>query len=124
MDPIYARLQEKFPFLSVGKYLEQEYIGIIQNCDNQFLSMYVYNHITDEDLRKRFIKYGEIWWWETNRLLPINLYIKEEFRIFKSILVQFSRKEFDVIHGPMVSLNETMNRRIKRKQIQLIKAFK
>lgn len=124
MDPIYTRLQEKFPFLSVGKYLETEYIGIIQNCDNQFLSMYVYNHIADENLRKRFIKYGEIWWWETNRQLPINLYIKEEFKIFKSILVQFSRKEFDVVHGPMVSLNETMNRRIKRKQIQLIKAFK
>jgi len=124
MDPIFTRLQEKFPFLSVGTYLDQEYIGIVQNCDSQFLAMYVYNHISDEELRKRFISYGEIWWWETNRQLPINLYIKDEFKIFKSYLCQFSRKEFQVLHGPTVSLNETMNRRIKRKQIQLIKALK
>lgn len=124
MDPIFTRLQEKFPFLSVGKYLDEEYIGIVQNCDNQFLSMYVYNHINDENLRKRFISYGEIWWWETNRQLPINLYIKDDFKIFKAFLCQFSRKEFQILHGPLISLNETMNRRIKRKQIQLIKTIK
>lgn len=118
---MFEKLQEKFPFLSYGTYLEEEYIGIVQNSDNQFIFIYVLNEISDENLRKRFLQLGEVWWWETNRQLPINLYLKEEFKLFKPYLRQYSRKEFDLVHGPIISLNETMSRRIKRKQIQLIK---
>ena len=40
MDEEIANIVEKYPFLSYGKMLGEEYLGIIQNSDNQMLSMY------------------------------------------------------------------------------------
>lgn len=121
MEHLYATLQEKFPFLTYGTYLERHYLGIVQNCDNQILSMYVYNDMYDERIKKLFLRYGEIWWWESNRQIPINVFLKSEFKIFKDSLKTFARKEFDIIHGPIVSMQDIMQKRIKRRQIQLVR---
>lgn len=119
----YESLQEQFPFLTYGIYLEDDYIGIVQNCDQQILSLYVYNHISEDRLRKLFLNYGDIWWWESNRMVPINVFLKEKFKVFKPYLKTFVRKEFNIQWGPVVSLQDSMIRRIKRRQITLIKKF-
>jgi hypothetical protein len=119
-DPL-DQLYEKCPFLTYGTYLEKEYVGIVQNCDQSILSMYIYNLIFDEPLKKKFLQMGENWWWESNRLIPINVFLKEKFEIFKPYMRTFVRKEFVIVRGPIVSLQDNMVRRIKRRQIQLVK---
>ncbi len=121
MDNQLKNLKEKFPFLTYGTYLEREYLGIIQNSDNHLLSIYAYNLIPDENLRKKFLTYGEVWWWESNRQLPINLFLRNRFDPFRPFLKTFIRKDFAIGFGPVVSLQEIITKRIKRRTIQLVK---
>ena len=121
MEEWIDKFKEHFPFLTFGKYLENEYIGVVQHADNQFINIYVYNMIQDEQMRKRFLELGDIWWWESNRTLPINIFLKDQFKMFKPYLRGFARKDFEVVHGPITSLNDHINKRIKRKSIELIK---
>jgi hypothetical protein len=114
----------KFPFLTWGRYLEQDYIGIIGNSDNQILSMYVYSNLHNEDLKKLYLKLGEEWWWETNRQIPINVVLKDRWQIFRPYLKAFITKDFEIQSGPCISLDNVMIKRVKRRQIQLIKNFR
>ena len=66
-------IQENFPFLSVVTYGGQEYVGIIINQDVTVTSMYVYTAIASEQQRA-FLDLGEVWWWESNRMIPINIF--------------------------------------------------
>jgi hypothetical protein len=121
MDERIANILEKFPFLSYGVLLDTPYLGIIQNSDSQLLSMYVLDSIPDEGLRRLFLKCGEEWWWGSNRLIPINIFLKERFRPFRPYLKHFSRKDFDLQAGPSVSLQETIARRVRKRQVTLVR---
>ncbi len=112
----------KFPFLSYGVMQEDHYLGIIQNSDNQFVSIYVLDLIPNEDERRLFLELGDKWWWESNRKVPINVFIKDiRFKQFRSCLRMFSAKDFNIVEGPRVSLAETMNRRIRKRQVTLVR---
>lgn len=120
MDDKIENILEKFPFLSYGKMSEVPYLGVIQNSDNQLLSMYVLDSMEDK-CRLAFLKYAEVWWWESNRQIPIHIFFKEKFRVFRPYLKHFSRKDFDLISGPSVSLHETMARRVRKRQVTLVR---
>jgi hypothetical protein len=64
---------------------------------------------------------GEIWWWESNRKIPINIFLKKEMQFFRYAIKTFSSKDIEVIFGPTVNLSEIAEKRIKRKSIQLIR---
>jgi hypothetical protein len=106
MNENISKILAAFPFLSYGVFDEREYIGIIQNSDNSLLSMYVLDMIPDEELRRLFLKYGEDWWWGSNRQIPINIFFKEQFLGFRPYLRHFSRKDFNLVQGHAVSLQE------------------
>ena len=112
---------EHFPFLSLVRYNDQEYIGIIGNSDNQITSMYIYNTVLTEKEKVLFLNVGDKWWWETNRILPINISMRLEWAPFKIYLKSFISKELDIISGPKTSLDKIMEKRIKRKSITLVK---
>lgn len=112
---------ETFPFLSYGSLQDKQYLGIIQNSDNQLLSMYVLDMIPDEKMRVEFMRCGEEWWWGSNRQIPINIFLRERFRVFRPFLKHFSRKDFNLIGGPAVSLQETIARRVRRRQVTLVR---
>ncbi len=120
-DERIANILEKFPFLSYGVLLETPYLGIIQNSDNQLLSMYVLDSIPDENLRRQFLAYGMEWWWGSNRQIPINIFLKDRFKIFRPFLKHFDRKNFDLQAGPSVSLQETIARRVRKRQVTLVR---
>ncbi len=120
LDNLQTKLQDRFPFLSFGRYVDREYAGIIQNCDNTIVSMYVYNNIQDVEMKKLFLRLGDNWWNESNRTIPINIFLKETFRVFQPYLKTFARKEWEHLAGPMTSLSEIMTKRIKRRQISLV----
>lgn len=121
MDESLQKLLEKFPFLSYGTLLDTHYLGIIQNSDSQLLSMYVIDMIPTEEMRRDFLSCGEEWWWQSNRLLPINIFLKEKFRPYRPFLKHFNRKDFDLKSGPSVSLQETIARRVRKRQVTLVR---
>ena len=43
----YQQLLDQFPFLTLVKYGGNEYVGIIQNKDNNLVSMYNYENETN-----------------------------------------------------------------------------
>ena len=114
-------IQENFPFLSVVTYGGNEYIGIIINQDATVTSMYVYTDIKSEEAQAIFLELGEIWWWESNRMIPINIFLRSEIEPFKYSIVTMNSKDVKVTIGPCVNLNNLSIKRIKRKSVQLVR---
>lgn len=118
---ITENLQENFPFISVITHVEREYVGIIINQDAQVTSIYDYVAIKSDAERARFLNLGEVWWWESNRQIPINIFLPNEIIEFRYIIKNFSTKDTKVLHGPCTSLNNIIVKRIKRKSITLVR---
>ena len=114
-------LQEKFPFLTIISYLNQEYIGIMQNGDSQFVSMYILEPTCTQEEKQRFLLCGETWWWESNRTIPINLFLKDKFKPFSRYLKTFAKKDVKIIEGPTINLMDLINKKLKRRTIHLVK---
>jgi hypothetical protein len=96
-------------------------VGIVQNRDEMVTTIYDYGAITDNTIKEKFLELGEIWWWESNRLIPINLFLKDEWLPFKPFLRTFTNKSLIVVHGPTCSMSELSKRRSKRRSITLVK---
>lgn len=96
-------------------------MGIIINFDEYISSIYDISSIRSNDERKLFLELGEIWWWESNRRIPINIFLKQEMQLFKYTIKTFNSKDVEVVFGPTVNLSEIAEKRIKRKSIQLIR---
>ena len=114
-------IQENFPFLSVVTYGGNEYIGIIINQDVTVTSMYIYTDIKSELEQRAFLDLGEIWWWESNRMIPINIFLNKDMEQFKYIMMTMNSKDVKVTLGPTVNLNKLSVKRVKRKSVQLLK---
>lgn len=114
-------IQEKFPFLSVVTYGGQEFVGIIINQDSTVTSMYVYTNLRTSEEQRLFLELGEVWWWESNRLIPINIFLKRDMDPYKYCIVTMNSKDVRVLIGPCVNLNDLTIKRVKRKSIQLVK---
>ena len=114
-------IQENFPFLSVVTYGGNEYIGIVINQDATVTSMYVYTNLNSKDDQKLFLELGDVWWWESNRLIPINIFLKKEMDIFKYSIITMNSKDVKVTLGPCVNLNNLTVKRIKRRSVQLVR---
>ena len=118
---ITTNLQENFPFISVIVHVSHEYVGIIINQDAQVTSMYDYSMIKTDEEKQRFLELGEVWWWESNRQIPINIFLAREIIEFRYVIRNFSTKDVKLIHGPCTSLNDIIVKRIKRKSITLVR---
>jgi hypothetical protein len=119
----YEILNQKYPFLTIGTYSGDEYIGIVQNSSKTLISMYCLNSMKDDKLREAFLTLGEEYWWTSNRTVSINLFLKPDFDIFKPFLKHFVAKEFQVLHGPVISMENLVRKRQKKRKIELVKSF-
>ena len=118
------QFQEKFPFISCVKSNDKEYVGIVINFDDYIASIYDISMILGETERTLFLEMGEIWWWESNRKIPINIFLKSEMQIFRPFIKTFNAKDAELVFGPTVNLSEIAEKRIKRKSIQLVRSVK
>ena len=121
MSEIFNTLRDKFPFLSLIKKGDLEYVGIVQNQDSNVISFYDYGRLMMPQDKIKFLKCGEIWWHESNRKLPINIFLKGDFRYFRTILVTLNTKDVKIVEGPTVKLSEISKKRVKRRTIQLVR---
>jgi hypothetical protein len=118
------QFQENFPFISCVKSNDKEYVGIVINFDDYVASIYDLSMIIGEIERKLFLEMGETWWWESNRKIPINIFLKNEMQIFRPFIKTFNAKDAELIFGPTVNLSEIAEKRIKRKSIQLVRTVR
>lgn len=114
-------IQEDFPFISIVTYGGKEYVGIIINQDQTVTSMYVYTDLKSDVHKKHFLDLGDVWWWESNRMLPINIFLKREMEIFRYAIMTMNSKDVRVTAGPCVNLNSLAVKRVKRKHVQLVR---
>jgi len=120
-NDFFLRLTENHPFITIVSYAGQDYVGIVQNRDDVVTTIYDYGSILDGVLKEKFLSLGDIWWWESNRLIPINLFLKDDWAPFKPYIRTFNNKSLVVLHGPVCSMTELTKRRSKRRSITLVR---
>jgi|TARA_Y100000310_G_scaffold316419_1_gene368122 hypothetical protein len=112
---------KKYPFLTGITYSNQEIVGIIQNHNNQITSIYCFGKLRNEEHKKKFLHVGETWWWESNRITPINLFLPQEIEEFRYCLRNFISKDVEFLFGPITSLHNIIRKRVKRRTVQLVR---
>ena len=120
-ENIFQTLTAKYPFITLCLHAGTEYVGIIQNQDDVITTIYDFGNIHDHELKRRFIDLANTWWWESNRSIPINIFLRGEWDDFRAYLRTFSNKDLEIIHGPVCSLNDINRRKSKRKSITLVR---
>jgi hypothetical protein len=114
-------IQEQLPFISVLHYGEAEFVGIIINQDQFVTSFYDLSIIKTSEEKTIFLDIGETWWWESNRQIPINIFLRTEIAPFKYAIKTFSSKDVRILLGPVVNLMNLTLKRVKRKSVQLVR---
>ena len=120
-NDLFTKLSEQYPFITLCVYASNEYVGIIQNQDDAITTIYDFGAIQDLELKKKFVELANIWWWESNRSIPINIFLKQEWDPFKNYLKTFVNKDLEILHGPVCSLAEMARKKSKRKSITLVR---
>lgn len=120
-NDIFTKLADKYPFITLCAYASQEYVGIIQNRDDVITTIYDFGAISDLEAKKQFLELANIWWWESNRSVPINIFLKGDWEPFRSSLRTFVNKDLEIIHGPVCSLAEMARKKSKKRSITLVR---
>ena len=102
---IFEKLTEKYPFITLCIYANTEYVGIVQNRDDAVTTIYDFGAIQSQEDKVLFLELASQWWWESNRSIPINIFLRQDWEKFKVVLRTFSNKDLEIIHGPVCSLS-------------------
>lgn len=117
-------IQDKLPFITCIKSNEIEYVGIIINYDEFVTSIYDLECMKSDEEKQVFLELGETWWWESNRKIPINIFLKDMLISYRPYIKTFNSKDIEIIFGPTVNLGDIAEKRIKRRSIQLVRSSK
>ena len=120
----FVRLADKYPFISWCVYADVEYVGIIQNRDDSVTTIYDYAALVEQQDKLDFLELGSVWWWESNRSVPINIFLRNDWDRFRFTLRTFNNKDLAVVHGPICSLSDLARRKTKRRSITLVRRMK
>jgi len=120
-DQDFKQLLDQYPFLSYVVYGGNDYIGIIQNHDELITAIYDYSSVNTKEERIKFLELADTWWWESNRMIPINIFLKQDWFRFKSVLRTFNSKDVILKYGPHLSLRDLSKKRTKRRAITLVR---
>jgi len=121
MEDSYKHLLDQYPFISYITYGGNDYIGIIQNSDELITTIYDYAALKSIEQKTNFLELADQWWWESNRLVPINVFLKKDWTEFRVCLKTFNSKDVVIQHGPYISLKEIAQKRSKRRSITLVR---
>jgi hypothetical protein len=120
-NTIFDKLAEKYPFITLCSYANAEYVGIIQNRDDSVTTIYDFGSVVDQQDKMLFLELANQWWWESNRSIPINIFLRQDWDKFRFTLRTFSNKDLEVLHGPVCSLMDIARKKSKRKSITLVR---
>ena len=114
-------VEENYPFISIILYGGKEYVGIVVNQDQYITTILDYSTLKNIQHKKFFIQLGETWWMESNRLIPITIFLKDDVEIIRYCIKNLNSKDVKVVHGPTVNLGALAAKRVKRKNVQLVR---
>jgi hypothetical protein len=120
-NDLFKKLTNKYPFITLCIYANNEYVGIVQNQDDAVTTIYDFGTIQDQVQKRRFLDLANVWWWESNRSIPINIFLRGDWEEFKPCLRTFVNKDLEILHGPICSLADIARRKSKRKSITLVR---
>lgn len=118
---IFEKLTEKYPFITLCVYANAEYIGVVQNRDDAVTTIYDFGSVSDQQDKLEFLELASQWWWESNRSIPINIFLRRDWDKFRVTLRTFVNKDLEILHGPVCSLADLARKKSKRKSITLVK---
>jgi hypothetical protein len=114
-------IEQQLPFISVLNYGDLEYVGIIINQDQYVTSFYDLESVKTQPEKTALLELGEVWWWESNRQVPISIFLRKEIEPFRYSIKTFNSKDVRIVLGPVVNLMNLTLKRIKRKSVQLVR---
>ena len=114
-------LLAKYPYLTYIVYGGNDYVGIVQNADEQITTIYDFGSLKTPEQKTKFLELGEQWWWESNRIIPINVFLKQDWMTFKFCVKTMNSKDVEIKYGPQTSLKEIAAKRSKRRSITLVR---
>ena len=118
---IFEKLTEKYPFITMCVYANAEYLGVVQNRDDIVTTIYDFGSVLDQESKMLFLELASTWWWESNRSIPINIFLRKDWEQFRYTLRTFVNKDLDILHGPACSLLDIVRKKSKRKSITLVR---
>lgn len=118
---IFDKLTEKYPFITLCVYANVEYVGVVQNKDDTVTTIYDFGSIPTQEDKMKFLELATTWWWESNRSIPINIFLRNEWEPFRYTLRTFVNKDLEILHGPACSLLDISRKKSKRKSITLVR---
>lgn len=121
MEDPYKDLLDNYPFLSYLTYGGIDYIGVIQNTDSVITTIYDYGVLKTAEQKQKYLELADQWWWESNRLIPINVFLKQDWQEFKLCIKVLNSKNVEIKYGPFVSLTDISKKKSKRKSITLVR---
>jgi hypothetical protein len=118
---VFEKLTEKYPFISLCMYANAEYVGVIQNKDDVVTTIYDFGAVTNQADKMLYLELASAWWWESNRSIPINIFLRKDWEQFRYTLRTFINKDLEIMHGPACSLLDIARKKSKRKSIMLVR---
>ena len=118
---IFEKLTQKYPFITLCMYANQEYVGVVQNRDDIVTTIYDFGAVSDQVAKMLFLELASTWWWESNRSIPINIFLRRDWDQFRGTLRTFANKDLEILHGPICSLMDIARKKSKRKSITLVR---
>jgi len=118
---IFQKLTEKYPFITLCVYANTEYVGVVQNRDDVVTTIYDFGAVITQEDKLEFLELASTWWWESNRSIPINIFLRREWDKFRPTLRTFVNKDLEILHGPACSLLDIARKKSKRKSITLVR---
>ena len=120
-NTLFEKLTEKYPFITLCVYANQEYVGIVQNRDDMVTTIYDFGAIVDHQEKIVYLDLAAQWWWERNRSIPINIFLKQDWEQFRHTLRTFNNRDLEILHGPTCSLLDLVRKKGKRRSITLVR---
>jgi hypothetical protein len=118
---IFQKLTEKYPFITLCVYANSEYVGVVQNRDDTVTTIYDFGAVIAQEDKLEFLELASTWWWESNRSIPINIFLRRDWDKFRPTLRTFVNKDLEILHGPACSLLDIARKKSKRKSITLVR---
>lgn len=108
------------PFVTIIRHNDILHYGVVKIKSKQYTTMYCFSKM-DHQVQLKLIEYANQWWWQSNRSIPISLFMQEEMEEFEDYTHRFNTDQVVIVSGPSISLSELPTKRIKRRNITLKK---
>lgn len=112
-----ADIERNLPYITVLTYGKVEYVGIVANQDKNVTCFFDLATLLTTQEKAEMLLIGELWWSESNHLIPITIFCRDEVLPYTYALKTFSSRDVTIVSGPVVNILGLIKKRSKRRTI-------